>query len=205
MHAAEGFAAAGAEVEQVSDEVMQSLSDTETSQGILAVLPYAPLPVPSDLSLTMIADAIQDPGNMGTLLLRTSAAAGVQAVILAPGTVDPYAPKVLRAGMGAHFHLPLISLDWPGIHHLLKERYPQPLHLFTSRMLTRGNPVGMADLRQPLALVGRQRSGRRQSNGPPVLRIRSSISPCPARSESLNAAVAASILIFEVVRHAPPR
>jgi TrmH family RNA methyltransferase len=193
---AEGLAAAGAEVEQVSDRVMQSLSDTETSQGILAVLPIAPLPVPSDLTFAMIADAIQDPGNLGTLL-RTSVAAGVQAVILAPGTVDPYAPKVLRAGMGAHFQLPMVNLDWPGIQQLLKER-SQPLHLFLADA-NQGASCWEVNLRQPLALlvgseaVGATQAGRQVSDS--IVHI-----PMAGRSESLNAAVAASILIFEAVR-----
>ena len=182
MHAAEGFAAAGAEVEQVSDRRSQSLSDTETSQGILAVLPYAPLPFPSDPTFTMIADAIHT-GEHGNSL-RTSAAAGVQAVILAPGTVDPYAPKVLRAGMGAHFHLPLISLDWPGIHHLLKER-SQPLHLFLADA-DQGESCWHADLRQPLALVVGSEAAGASPMGRQFSQIRSSISPCRRRRKSLE-------------------
>jgi hypothetical protein len=69
----------------------------------------------------LIADQVRDPGNLGTLL-RTAAAAGVQAVLLAPGTTDAFAPKVLRAGMGAHFLLPLSSLDWSGIRQICKPR-----------------------------------------------------------------------------------
>ena len=66
------------------------------------------------MDFILILDAVREPGNLGTLL-RTADAAGVQAVLLAPETVDAFAPKVVRAGMGAHFRLPIQSMDWPEI------------------------------------------------------------------------------------------
>ncbi len=59
----------------------------------------------------VIADAIRDPGNLGSLI-RSAAAAGVDEFFVTPGTADPYAPKVVRAGMGAHFHLPIRERSW---------------------------------------------------------------------------------------------
>ena len=109
----------GVEVEQVSESLMKSLSETETPQGVLAVVEYTPLAMPSTLNFILIPDQIRDPGNLGTLL-RTAAATGVQAVLLPPETTDTFAPKVLRAGMGAHFRLPIHSMDWDEIGEVTK-------------------------------------------------------------------------------------
>ena len=79
---------------------------------MLAVVPFltiAPRP-----GLILILDHLRDPGNLGTIL-RSAQAAGVGQVILTPGTVDLYNPKVVRGAMGAHFRLPVASLDWPAI------------------------------------------------------------------------------------------
>jgi len=104
----------GVQIEAASTQVMRAASDTETSQGILGVLKHQALLFPDEPDFLLILDQIRDPGNLGTIL-RTSLAAGVQAVFLAPGTADAFAPKVLRAGMGAHFHLPIHRLDWDEI------------------------------------------------------------------------------------------
>ena len=87
--------------------VMARLADTVTPQGIVAVLPMPdPPPLRPDASLLLVLDEIRDPGNLGTIL-RTALATGVDAVLLTPGCADPYAPKVVRAGMGAHLSLAL--------------------------------------------------------------------------------------------------
>jgi TrmH family RNA methyltransferase len=93
---------------------MRSCSDTQTPQGILAVLPMPEIAPPAASTLTLIADSVRDPGNLGTIL-RTAWAAGVERVILAPGTVDASNPKVVRAAMGAHLYLPIASLRWQSI------------------------------------------------------------------------------------------
>ena len=73
---------------------------------MLAVLPLRTLPLPEQLDFVFIPDGVKDPGNLGSML-RTAASAGVDAVLLPEGTVDVYAPKVLRAAMGAHFRVPI--------------------------------------------------------------------------------------------------
>ncbi len=108
---AQKLAAKGIQVELVSDAALNSISETETSQGLLAVLEHSRLSVPRFLHFVLILDFIRDPGNLGTLL-RTAAAAGVQAVFLPPETTDAFAPKVVRAGMGAHFQVPILPLTW---------------------------------------------------------------------------------------------
>jgi len=188
--------AAGVDVEQVASHIMKSLSETETSQGLLALLPIRSLPFPPSLNFILIADAIRDPGNLGTLL-RTAAAAGVQGVILTPGVTDPFAPKVIRSGMGAHFRLPVQYLDWPEIRALLKER-PDPLHIYLADVC-QGSPYWEANLRQPLALLiggeaeGASSSARQLADSTVHIAM-------PGGSESLNTAVAAAVLLFEVVR-----
>jgi len=112
---------AGVQIEEAEASVMRSLSDTETPQGVLAVIPYRRLPLPEHLDFLLIADSLRDPGNLGAIL-RTAAAAGVQAVLLPPQTVDAYSPKVVRSAMGAHFHLPILEMDWEDIRSLVKER-----------------------------------------------------------------------------------
>jgi TrmH family RNA methyltransferase len=183
------------EVEQVSDALLTSISETENPQGILAVLDHVLLPIPQSLDFVLIADQIRDPGNLGTLL-RTAAAAGVQAVLLPPETTDAFAPKVLRAGMGAHFRLPIYNLAWEQIRAAVTS-----LHVFLAD--AQGSPCWEMDFRLPVALiVGGEAEGAttaaRQLAGMTV-----SI-PMQGFVESLNAGVAGAILLFEVVRQRQP-
>lgn len=193
----DGFAARGAPLEQVSAQVLRAASDTQTPQGLLAVLSQRDLPLPRPLDLVFIPDQVRDPGNLGTML-RTAAAAGVQAVLCPPETADAFAPKVLRAGMGAHFRLPVHSLDWDSIAHHLP-----PLNVYLAAM-NEGLPYTRADFRSSLALII---GGEAQGASPQARRLaRTAVHiPMPGGGESLNAAVAAGILLFEIARqrHAP--
>lgn len=179
-------------IEEVSPTVMQAVSDTETPQGLLAVVSLPPVVVDSKLDFVLVVDEVRDPGNLGTIL-RTAAAAGVQAVFVPPGTVDPYAPKVVRAGMGAHFRLPLWQASWPEMQSRL-----QGLHVFLAD--TQGEiRYDEADFCSPLALIigGEATGASAQARQLATRRVRI---PMPGEMESLNAAVAAGILLFEVVR-----
>jgi TrmH family RNA methyltransferase len=183
--------AKGLDVEQVSDTLLDSISETETSQGLLAVLDYSPLPIPQPIDFALIPDSIRDPGNLGTLL-RTAAAAGVQAVFLPPETTDAFAPKVIRAGMGAHFRLPIHTLTWEEIRETAKS-----LKVYLADMA--GSSCWQTDFRLPLALivggeaVGATEEARNLADGTVGI-------PMPGTAESLNAGVAGAILMFEVVR-----
>ena len=181
------------EIEEVDSALLKSVSDTENSQGILAVLEYnAQLPIPDSPTFLLILDQIRDPGNLGTLL-RTATAAGVDAVILPPSTADAFSPKVLRAGMGAHFHLPIVSMDWDEIKNQ-----------------TRGLTVYLAEIAGDVVyteaslnnacvlIIGGEANGASQSARD--LAAHHIHIPVPGEMESLNAAVAGAILIFEVVR-----
>ena len=178
-------------VEQVPGDLLKTLSETKNSQGILAVLEYSPLPIPANLSFALILDSIRDPGNLGTLL-RTAGAAGVQAVFLPPETTDAFAPKVVRAGMGAHFRLPICSLSWEEIHARVVG-----LNVYLAEL--EGPVCWQADFLSPLALIvggeaeGASEHARRLANQ--LVSI-----PMPGEAESLNAAMAGAVLMFEVVR-----
>ena len=179
------------EVEEVSGDLLQNVSETETPQGILAVLQLSNLPIPDSPDFMLIPDQIRDPGNLGTLL-RTAAAAGVQAALLPPETTDAFAPKVLRSGMGAHFQLPIHSMTWDEIHEHIKE-----LQIYLADL--NGRSCWETDLRQPLALViGSEAEGASEEAG--KLASQKISIPMPGSVESLNAGVAGSVLMFEVVR-----
>jgi TrmH family RNA methyltransferase len=128
-------------------------------------------------------------------MLRTSAAAGVGAVFLPPGAADAFAPKVVRAGMGAHFRLPIHSLDWDAIREQVATRGLR-VYLADARA---GVVCFQADFRSPCALlIGGEAGGASEAGQ--ALAQQSVHIPMPGGSESLNAAAAAAVLLFEVVR-----
>jgi TrmH family RNA methyltransferase len=184
----------GAAVEAVTPEVMAAASADQTPPGLLAVAPFAAraCPPPGELTFALVLDRIGDPGNLGAML-RTADAAGVQAVFLAPGTVDAYNPKVVRAAMGAHFHLPVISATWAELGEKLAGI---GVWLAEAR---EGTPYPKVNWRAPSALlIGSEAEGP----SPDALQFtdRRVCIPMPGRAESLNAAVAAGILMFEAAR-----
>jgi TrmH family RNA methyltransferase len=182
----------GVELEIVANGLMQAIGGTESTQGILAVLEAAQLPIPQRPTFVLIPDQIRDPGNLGTLL-RTAAAAGVEAVFLPPETAEAFAPKVVRAGMGAHFRLPIQTCSWDEIG-----AHTQGMNIPLADM--EGSiSCWQADFRSPLALiVGGEAEGASQAAR--VLATSMVSIPMPGKSESLNAAAAGAILMYEVLR-----
>jgi TrmH family RNA methyltransferase len=176
----------------VNEPVMAACSDTETPQGILAVLPIANLSRPEHPTLTLVLDRVRDPGNLGTIL-RAALAAGVDQVLLMPGTVDASNPKVMRAAMGAHLHLPVVTLGWEAIAEMLAGG---DVWLAAAGGETLYTAV---DWTRPAALiVGGEASGAGERAGG-LAWGRVSI-PMAAGVESLNTAMAAAVILFEVVR-----
>jgi len=187
-----GFRKKDVEILPVASQVMQAVSDTQTPQGILAVIPIRNLPAPKKPVFILILDGLRDPGNLGAIL-RTACAAGVDTVWAPPGTVDLFSPKVIRAGMGAHFWLPTHALAWDGIEAQLTG-----LSIFLADSAA-GQPYYQSDFESPLALIiGGEAAGAGES-AQKLATHRVHI-PMPGKSESLNAAVAAAVLMFEVVR-----
>jgi TrmH family RNA methyltransferase len=194
----ESLKSRGVECDEIPFSLMKSISDTETSQGILAVLSLTQLPItnyqlPNHPTFLLIPDSIRDPGNLGTLI-RSADAAGVDAVLIPPETTDPFAPKVVRAGMGAHFRLPIVSMGWEEI-----ERISVSANQRVMVADMEGESCWEVDLRQPLMLiVGGEAEGASDAAG----RLASAKIKIPmaGKTESLNAAVAGSVLMFEVMR-----
>ena len=176
----------------VTDQVMRRMSDTQTPPGVLAVIPFPDLPWPSQPELLLILDQVGNPGNLGTML-RTAAAAGVSGVLLAPGCVDAYNPKTVRGGMGAHLRLPVRAASWAEISELCAE-----LAVWTA-VADGHTSYTQVNWRQPTGLIiGGEASGP----GAEAAQLSQGTTHIPmhAATESLNAAVAAAVILFEAAR-----
>jgi TrmH family RNA methyltransferase len=176
----------------VGDEVLAHCSDTETPQGVVAVLPFPELEPPAEPSFLVVIDRLRIPGNLGTIL-RTAAAAGVEAVLLPPGNIDPFNPKVVRGGMGAHFRLPILRPGWDEIRAHLAG--------FDCWLasVARGQRYDRVDWRRRVVIIigGEARGAGQRAEAAASGEVHI---PMPGGMESLNAAVAAGVLFFEVVR-----
>ena len=184
--------ASGVEAEEVAGYLLASSTGTENPQGILAVLETHDLTIPEALDFVLILDGIRDPGNLGSLL-RTAAVSGVQAVFLLPGCADAFAPKVVRAGMGVHFRLPILAMEWDAIRSHLSG--------FKLVLAEMEAPLScwQADFHEKTALVI---GGEAEGASPTSRQVCTETIHIPMApgSESLNAAVAGAILMFEVKR-----
>lgn len=176
----------------VSEAVMEACSDTVTPQGILAVLPFPELPRPAHPTFTLILDRLRDPGNLGTML-RTALAAGVEQVLLAPGTVDFSNPKVVRAAMGAHLRLSIADAGWDEIAGAVADCDVWLAAAGGARTYT------AVDWTRPVALIVGSEAHGAGERARSLAQGRVSI-PMASEVESLNAAVATAVILFEVVR-----
>jgi TrmH family RNA methyltransferase len=197
---------------EVSERVIESISETQTSQGIVCVLPLSALDhariqaqrVPAHRPALLILDTLTDPGNLGTIL-RTALAADVERVLLTPDCADYYSPKVLRAAAGAHLVLPAeIDLSWAAI----EERVASHCQAFFGSDQTPYVLLAEAsssvryydlDLTKPFALIiGNEAHGPSQAAH--ALATHSISIPLAHGVESLNAAMATGIILYEAVR-----
>jgi RNA methyltransferase, TrmH family len=175
----------------VTDEIINTLSETETPQGVLAVCRQNKIdPEQMEGKSFLLIDAVQDPGNVGTMI-RTADAAGVDAVIVGNGSVDIYNSKVLRSAQGSHFHLPVIRgnlFDW--IEKLNQENIPvYGTALENARVYKEVKPAGSFGL-----IVGNEGSGVNKE-----ILAKTDVNlfiPIHGKSESLNVAVATGILLY---------
>ena len=182
------------EVIRVSEAVMESLSENWTPQGILCVCRMPEQAKMPDGPLILALDAVQNPGNVGTMI-RTADAAGFAGIVLGPGCADLYSPKTLASTMGSVFHLPIVTVeDLPGMLHAFAEKG-------TAVIATElgGEDFYQACPQEPAILViGNEGNG--------ISEIVSRQATChlalPMRggAESLNASVAAGIMIYEMAR-----
>jgi TrmH family RNA methyltransferase len=176
-----------------TQQVVAAAADTVHPQGVVALARW-PQIAPERPGVILVLDAIQDPGNLGTLL-RSAEAVGVAQVLCAGGTVDAYSPKVVRAAMGAHMRLALDQdLGWDAIDDrlaLVDQVYAADAE---ARM-----PYYAADWRQPGALiVGNEPHGLSEAARTRATKLISI--PMKGRAESLNVAMAGSVILFEALR-----
>ena len=188
--------AAEASVAQVDDQEFATLAATENPQGVLCVLRRPDTSVPALLTdpFVLVLDRLREPGNLGTIL-RTAWAVGLSSVWLTEGSADPFEAKVVRAGMGAHFSLRLVqSGSLAVVRDQLAARGRQPLYLTVPRPgLSCFDPT--FDLRQGALVIGNEATGIAALDLGPHVSI-----PMPGAAESLNAAQAATVLLFDAVR-----
>jgi TrmH family RNA methyltransferase len=181
----------GAEVNVLSDALFTTISPVETPVGILAVLTIPDFKPPPQPQFCLMLEDIQDPGNLGSML-RSAAAAGVDIVWLSAGCADAWSPRCLRGGMGAHFVLPVV------------ERVDLAVVAagFAGKKLAaclEGDSLYATDLRGPVVfMVGNEGAGL-SARLVKTADVRFTI-PMPGRVESLNAAAAAAVCLFERVR-----
>jgi RNA methyltransferase, TrmH family len=178
---------------EVSNTVMRDIASTETPPGILAVVPFPDLAITPRPTFVLILDGLRDPGNLGAIL-RSARASGVDLVLLGPGTVDAYNDKVVRAAMGAHFRIPIRSASWVEIGE--KTRDMQRVYLADAH----GSLIySDADWLRPLALIigGESEGATEPARQLATARVRI---PMRGDTESLNVAMAATLLMFEANR-----
>ncbi|MBQ9062515.1 MAG: RNA methyltransferase [Eubacterium sp.] len=192
--------AAQASAQTVSDAVFRKMCDTRTPQGILTV---AEMPQwdrrallgDGSAPLILVLENLQDPGNVGTII-RTAEGAGATGIVIGSETADIFAPKVIRATMGSVFRMPVIrTADLGGMLDFLKEN---GVNSYASH-LSGSVPYTEPDYTKGTAiLIGNEGNGlSRELTGQADYRIRI---PMEGSVESLNAAVAASVMMYEVHR-----
>lgn len=177
----------------VTEAVLVGCTDTETPQGVLAVVPR--VPVSPHPGLVLILDRLRDPGNLGTIL-RSAEAAGTGLVILTPDTIDLYNSKVVRGAMGAHFRLAVVRLEWPGVREQVAGL---AVWLATAARTAREVPYDAVDWRLPSAVIVGGEAAGAGVEAEALATGRVTI-PMPGGAESLNAAMAATVILFEAAR-----
>ncbi|WP_282939907.1 RNA methyltransferase [Paenibacillus sp. RC67] len=191
---------AGIECVAVSEQVLAKCTDTLTPQAAFAVLPklgwaQESLMDPAAPGLVVVVDGIQDPGNLGTII-RSADAVGATGVLLGRGTVDLYNPKTVRSTMGSLFHLPIVQGG--DLRDALPQASSQGVAIVTTSLQGKRSCYEY-DFRQPVwFVVGNE--GQGVSAEVSALATEHILIPMQGRAESLNAAMAATVVLFEAMR-----
>jgi TrmH family RNA methyltransferase len=192
----------GARIYHVPERLFSSISDVQTSQGILALADVPPVSLAGFVlppnPLILCACGLQDPGNLGTLV-RTAAAAGACLVCTMTGTVSARMPKTIRATAGAFFRIPVIEhLQPAAFFSFCRTRAIVP---FLADVRGR-QPYDLADYRRPCAiLVGNEARG---VDWPPGAEIQTVCIPMAPGAESLNVGTAGALVMYEAFRQRTP-
>ncbi len=182
----------------VPDKLFCEISDTQTPQGIMAVMKKQKYDLSSTIeksSFVVVLDSLQDPGNLGTIL-RTADAAGADCIILSKGCVDIYSPKVLRATMGSIFHVPVI--DGIQIEEALQTLKAVGHKIVASHLAGVNNYFETELTAKTTIVIGNEANGISDitvKQADILVKI-----PMPGKAESLNAAIAAAVMMYEVTR-----
>jgi len=192
-------AAASLPTVEVDGKLLAELADTKTPQGVVAVVrqkqtSFSEFLTPGKVPLLLLADGVQDPGNLGAII-RTADAAGAGGVLLLKGTVDLYNPKTLRSTMGSVFHIPVIQGMEPEAAAELLAGAGIQLFAGQPRAVKTLYEVNM---KEPCAfLLGSEGKGP----GGRIAALAENVNiPMPGRAESLNVAAAGAVLLYEALR-----
>lgn len=177
-------------------DVLKSLADTETPQGVVFTCPMPDTALPDKLSpgRYLVLDGVQDPGNLGTIW-RTADAFGAAGLLLTGSCADPFGPKTVRATMGACFRLPVWRGERQGVAEVLKA---SGIALYATALREDTEDVRQADLSRAAVVIGSE--GRGISEEMLSLCEKTLKIPMEGRCESLNAAVAAAVVLWEGYR-----
>ncbi|MFA5104922.1 MAG: RNA methyltransferase [Candidatus Margulisiibacteriota bacterium] len=183
----------------VDNKTMSALSDTESDQGMIGVVPKFSFSAKDikkeNKQIVVVCDGVQDPGNLGTII-RTASAAGCGAVIASPDSADVYNPKTIRSTGGAIFHIPVIAGE--SIENTINFLAASGFKIFCAEP-SGGKSLYTTDLSKSFVIVvgnegrGVKSSVRRLCDGAITI-------PINKATESLNAAVAAAVILFEALR-----
>lgn len=182
-------------VELVSEDVLRAIATTVEPDGVVATMERTATPIPSFTTLGLVLETIQDPGNLGTMI-RTTAAAGAEGILLSGDSVDFDHPKVLRSSAGQWFQLPMTAtsdLKADLCHY--QAQGMQVIATLPTAQLT----YWQVDLRQPtLILMGNEGAG--VSSELAAIANRHVAIPLNPGVESLNVAIAAALILYEAKR-----
>lgn len=194
---AKTFEYEGAEI--ISDKVFKNLSDTVSPQGVLAVVKQPKYDLENILSksngLLIFLENLQDPGNLGTIL-RTAEAAGCTGIVADKNTVDLFNPKVVRSTMGAAFRMPYVSVD--ELVSAVEVAKKSGVTFYAAHLGGKKSCYEF-DYKKPTAfLIGNEGNGLTDETA--TLADEKIVIPMDGKAESLNAAMATGILIYEAKR-----
>ena len=180
----------------ISNKIFNDISDVKTPQGILAVIKKNQnnqIETNSDYILAL--DSLQDPGNMGTII-RTADSANINQIIINKTTVAPYSPKVIRSTMGAIYRTNIIEVE--DLKATLKEMKSKGFQIITTDLKATQSIYDINYNNKTVVVIGNEANGVSQE----ILQTadKKVIIPMLGKTESLNASIAASIMIYEYVR-----
>lgn len=175
----------------VTEPVMRGLSDTDTPQGVCASVKTPCMQPPTEYpkGLIIALDRVQDPGNLGTII-RTADAFGTVGIILGEGTADAYSPKTMRSAMGSNYHIPI----WSGSLEVELKRLVESGYTAVCGHLKGDETLPKTSENRAL-VIGNEGNGVSDAVAGLCRLYRL---PMKGRAESLNAAIAAAILIYEI-------